>query len=1033
MKYFARMLCWGSAAMLAWTCAPAALGKEPVQEFLEGLRQRKYFDTAEEYLETLRNNPNIEAEIKALIPYEQGRILIDSSKTNRDIAARLTALDGARDRFKEFLDKNPQHAMAGEARLQLGQVLVERGKTALELSKKPGDAARKKELLHQARKHFDEAISTFATAAKEYEAKWKAFPTFTDKTEQKEREAKAQALSDFISAQLHHGEAIYESAQAYDAGSKERTDTLKKAADYYHELYSKFRTRLAGLFAGMLEGRCYQDLGDLKRALGLYEELLAQPNEPDAFRLLRSKVLRLAVEAWTHKDQAKYEEVIKRGEEWLKAARPNEEDAPEGLAISYFTALAGHLLIERDKDKTDLPPEAQNLVKRMKLQVPVYAKTAAERSGEFQDKARELLSKYRSIDGEPQTFAQALEMGQGALEDANAKEYEIKDAQTRSDRKAVEELTAARDALLKTALKNLRLAIQLRDTDTPVDDVNLARYLLAFLYYNIGYHHDAAVMGEFLSRHYPQAAGAKHGAKIAMAGYRMAYNNASSDDRAWETQQMVRVATFITEKWPHDQEADEAWMILGDIAIREKDLDQAAEYLSRIPADSPRRSEADIKAGQALWSSYLSSQRLETKLPQEVTDKMLQEAQAKLVAGIEAVRKSGKPIDYNLLAAELSLAQLYVNTDRGAEAVAILETKDGPLDSLAKGLEVLNPYPAFAREAYKAALRAYVAVQNLDRAEAMMNALEELTKDQPDSERVLTQIYISLGRDLEEQVKSPQIQGDPAKLQKLLQGFELFLKKIATKTEGNTFGSLYWVAETFYRLGSSIDTPGKSSPKAKEYYAEAAKTYEALLTRSELKPESRTGLEVRLSKCKRRMGKHLDAINMLLKILGQNERIIEAQVEAAYTFQEWSDATKDPKYYKYAIAGYITNVDVKNAAGKVQKVPKQLVWGWATLANRVASNQAYSDTFHEARVNLAECRLKQAMTQSGDEKFATLKKGMQDIRATHKFYPQLGGEVWRSKYDRVLRSIEQALGQTPGGIKALDKAETQPTTAKAGA
>src|SRR2546421_149165 len=68
-------------ALLCVLTGPAvlspALAKEPVQQFLEKLRERELFDAAEWYLESLKTNPHIDAETKQLLPYEHAQIIVE--------------------------------------------------------------------------------------------------------------------------------------------------------------------------------------------------------------------------------------------------------------------------------------------------------------------------------------------------------------------------------------------------------------------------------------------------------------------------------------------------------------------------------------------------------------------------------------------------------------------------------------------------------------------------------------------------------------------------------------------------------------------------------------------------------------------------------------------------------------------------------------------------------------------------------------------------------------------------------------------
>ena len=75
-----RPLRWLLAGSVAWGClllVPRAEGSEPAREFLDGLRQRGYFEEALDYLEQVRTDESIDAGFREVIDYEAGLTLID--------------------------------------------------------------------------------------------------------------------------------------------------------------------------------------------------------------------------------------------------------------------------------------------------------------------------------------------------------------------------------------------------------------------------------------------------------------------------------------------------------------------------------------------------------------------------------------------------------------------------------------------------------------------------------------------------------------------------------------------------------------------------------------------------------------------------------------------------------------------------------------------------------------------------------------------------------------------------------------------
>ena len=296
-----------------------------------------------------------------------------------------------------------------------------------------------------------------------------------------------------------------------------------------------------------------------------------------------------------------------------------------------------------------------------------------------------------------------------------------------------------------------------------------------------------------------------------------------------------------------------------------------------------------------------------------------------------------------------------------------------------------------------------------------MNSLETLVGSGGDAEasRKLTQVYISLGRELQTTLERLRAEGKDDQAKKVADGFNLFLTRISRRAEGNTFNSLYWVAETFMGMAAGYDTaePG-ASPEAKGYYEEAAATYETILAKIDEDPDfapsatSKTGLQVRLAGCHRALGDFKKAQTLLVRILLKSNMMVDAQMEAAYTYQAWG--AENPEAYMKAILG--------GQKAKKDGQTVNVIWGWGKIAKLVARNPNHSDIFHEARYNLALCRFKYALSRSGVQKAETLKRAQADILATERLFPKLGGPEWRTKYDSLLKAIQLEMGVSATGL-----------------
>jgi hypothetical protein len=278
---------------------------------------------------------------------------------------------------------------------------------------------------------------------------------------------------------------------------------------------------------------------------------------------------------------------------------------------------------------------------------------------------------------------------------------------------------------------------------------------------------------------------------------------------------------------------------------------------------------------------------------------------------------------------------------------------------------------------------------------------------------------------LEEQVQALQAQaqqGDESKkeaLQATLQGFETFLAKISLRKEGNDFNTLNWVGETVYRLGSGLDSGREISDQVKGYYTKAQDAFDNLLIHKFAPDaEAETNLQIRVSMCERRLGQPKEALDRLQKILLKNERLLEAQRQAAYTYQEW--ATENPGYLLNAMFG-----GRKNPA-----TGRNSVWGWQQMSAMVQNNpnkEVSEGIFHEARYNLALSRFQHANSLKDPEKTEKIKAALQDVAITYRLRPSMGEKFqWKEKYEKLVQEIQTALGEEPKGIAGLELSKPAP-------
>ncbi len=1056
--------------------APQASAIEPAAAFLDGLRERHYYDQAIEYLDRAATNPAVPVEFKNTLLYERGVTLVQSAKEQRDPKLREKAYDDGQQALQKFISANGTHILVLSARSQLGNVVVERARQKMKRSEK-APAAEKSTLMTEARGLYNEALKVFEELSKEIGEKLKAYPAAIDeKREAKKHEEREQYRKDYLQAQLLSAATREELAETYQAGQKERTEALETAAKEYGEIYDKYRTRLAGLYARMYQGRCLQKIGKHRDALGYFNELLANPDNPEPFRVMRIKVTELAIDSWL--DQKLYLEIVdknkeKRPMQLVDSARPAEDKSSEFMGMRIGIAKAMKLYSDELKAKDAKDPNIRKLMADGGKLVRYVAKFP----GEHQETAKKMMADFGPVEdaGAPQgrqeakTFADARKFGKEAVEEMQAANLLVKDlpermkavkdqAERTAMKKQIEDAQKESTRAKEDAVYYLKLAMRLTNSETDIVDVNLVRYLLCYLSYINNEFYEAAVMGEFLARRYPDSQGARQCAKIAMASYIKLYAEKDpknpDEKKDFEAQQVIGICKYIIAKWPTEPEAAEASNTLIPFMIKEKRLAEAQQFLEQIPKDAPARGAAELKTGQALWAAYLegSSQvRIwengtepkppEVDLPARKTELEALKTQAKstLVDGVGRMQASGE-VSPITVTAVLSLAQIYVDTNEPAKASALLEDpKIGTLVLVRKGDETTNR-EGFREETYKTALRSYISSlgsagaksdEIVTKAKGVMDSLNQMVSSDEKGQAKLIGIYVSLARDLQKQM---ELADTPAAKVGLGKGFEAFLGQMAK--ESKDVKVLNWVAETYRGMGESFGPISKGiTPEATKYFTEAVNTYQRILDTGEknLPKGMATSLRLQIARTNRGMGKYTQAMDLFDKILKESNMILPVQVEAARTYQDWGALPGKPEdkmeeNYQRAIFGARP---VKDPKGKAPD--KNNIWGWAQIAKVVSSDPKYKDTFHEARLNLALCRYNYAMAQKDSKKKnEQLNYAKRDVAVMYGYYPDLGGDKWRPQYDTVLKSVQKALGEPQVGLAALKPAETAPASTTKG-
>ncbi len=903
------------------------------------------------------------------------------------------------------------------AQSQLGNLIVERARIKVEQSKS-GNA---KALLKQANKLYEQAFNEFSSLEASVSKELEQIPKVLDTKDKKQAalaQRRTQLRADNLQTELLAAAIREEMADTVADGSKEETTYLTEAADRYDAIYKKYRSRLAGLYARMYQGRCNQRLGKTKDALGYYGELLDQPDTPEAFRKLKTKTLRLAMECWLAANEKKYVEAIKQASDWLITAPRNTEREPDMLAIRL--SLARAYKMQADDYETREPRDARTIKSSIET-AKKHAQAVANEPGKLQEEAQQLVVKLggREIeagDARPQTFTDAQIAAKKSLDaigpastEVSKLQNQLKRADEKNGAQLQQDLDAAKTKLSdakSSAMDLYRLAMRLADQDTPPSELNLVRYFVCYLYYLDKQYYEAALVGDLVSQRYPESAGAQQCAKISIACYMKMLETNQGEDAGFEINRLVNVANLIADTWPDGPVAEEALSTLVPVMVNADQLDHAHTMTLQIPESSPRRGEAELVTGQAMWGKHLRLQQQiaaweAEAVPEEVDLEQQQTLLQELAAHATELLSAGydrlpeqPTVNTSNATALLSLAQAYVASSQHGKAVDVLEHPSlGPITLVDAGDDAVKN-PVFVEETYRTALQAYVGSLGtggnamMEKAKAAMAAMQQAVGSDAAGKQRMLGIYVNLAQNVETQMKSAA----PDAKQEMSNVFEAFLQELSAGS--SDVGVLNWVAETFASLGSGFDDdPDVLNENAGKYYDRASAAFQNLLSKPDLQPQLATQIKARMASVKAQMHDFQGALSDFEEILGKTPNALNIQVQAAELLQRWGQS--NPEKYELAISG------IQADGGK-----PGVVWGWGKIANTAMRYKQFRDNFFAARYQMAQCQIRIAGSKQGKEKDKLLAGAERNLSMTKQLYPTLGGQQWTAKYNELLKQVQ---------------------------
>ena len=1013
-----RRVHWATVSCCAWsTLLVAGLGllnsgpavaEEPVLEFIEGLRERSYFDTALEYLDVAQQRSELSDTIRDVIDLERAKTLQAMGASSRVPEDRDLYLQQAKEALQKFTSARGNHPQAAFANSMLGELLLERARTLIWQMEGAESPEKGAEYQLAARKLIDEGQVIYQTANDQYKAAFDVFPNFIDKTKDEDQyNARQDVEAKYLRAWFNLIRCTYERGQTFDKGTEERRSTLINAANLYEELHTRYRTNQIGLHARLMMGKCYQEQDDLSRAMGIYNEMLGHKSETESVEMLKGIALHYRLICLNDPQRNDHQLVVQEATIWLQANKA-KMSTPYGLGILWERAIAAEKLgAARDISESD---------REATLRVALNdATTVGRYPGPYREPANAMSRRIKAAlgdkDKEPKDFATAFERARNMIAQIQTLSDDVTAA---TDENARAQKKAALEAHLREVGRLLQMALDLRDSDSDAKAVAQARYLQSFVMLKLGRPLDSMILAQHCMIHdrATDPDTALNATEIAMAAAVSAWNMAPGRDRDFETRALKNVCQKILELYPQSSRGGEARMRLATVYRTMNEPLEAARWYLEVPDTDPQYSSARIGAGQSYWAAWTQKAAAAAEDPEGVNtppaEMQILKAEARnlLTQGIQITRdKVGpdlKPSD-EVVAAEVSLASI-MNLDgdfqgtigrlTGGEAnsaVAAIQVADGEARP-ENGIQSKS----FAGLTYRLLLRAYVGTQQIEQALSVMTQLENVG-----GQNILA-VYTQLGLELQEELKRLKLSGDNERLAQTRDSFEKFLQKVYESRNKSDYNSLLWIGETYFGLGQGVATDPIASAA---YFAKAADAYNEIITGGLATEGNRTAVQLRLARCRRQQKQFDEAFRICDEILKSNPNALDAQFEVAHVLSDLGSEGEPAKLLD-AIQG------IKTPDGKAGHV-----WGWSLMTRKLQQSLQRTPTpemrerFIDARYQLTNSRRRYAKTNAPDSD-KQLNSALAEVTSFVQVYRDLDDTSF-ARFDRLYQDLQADKGDAP--------------------
>jgi hypothetical protein len=366
---------------------PSAQGDEPVEQYIQGLKERGYFDSALAYLEASAAKGTITAELRERLDYERAAILVEGLRIVQDENQRNENLDQAQELLTGFIENHPRHPYVSFAQRLLGELLVGKSRLIMEQLKSNNSDEEHNRLLVQSREFFKQAIELLNSSRAGLRESLIALDSKLDATA---NELRRKYQIEYLRVRLMIVQIAEDLADTYPKNSMAWREYLEQAIDGYDDYAKDYHNRIVGLRARSYQARCHEKLGNVKQATTLINDLLDQPDNPALYDLKRDACL-LGAKVWFAANPPQYLLAIQKLGPLVDAIPAEQATHVESLELQYSLARAYLGFAKQLENQADKTPEDILQQQRAELRSIELIRGVAGYPSEFKKEAQELL------------------------------------------------------------------------------------------------------------------------------------------------------------------------------------------------------------------------------------------------------------------------------------------------------------------------------------------------------------------------------------------------------------------------------------------------------------------------------------------------------------------------------------------------------------------------------------------------------------------------------------------------------------------